>query len=407
MKPGQDMDTLSRELTAELKRLLGSGLRHRSLALRLPRLDYAAENLSSHPDRPMEGKLKDLLELAAQHMAERKRNAVAILLDFAPKAAEKPLLKARRLAAAEALGGENAEYFQKKLEAPLLNELTVCLVRLIADHDAIAADPPSFDQIGAAWATLDSEAPTAIERPAGPELDFRELKSTAALYLGKRLSDAKKRTIFWVILCCGVFVILGLLSELASWSPSEPKFREWGPQRETFTWNHRPNHGTIDSATNNPALGDETHFLSIESSHTDARNAIIVHHNERLTLRASFDNDAYTGSVSGVSVRFAFPRNTSSEQTVTAYFPSSTEPLIEDEERPIWANAYFFATSPFDVAYIDRTAKLWTPSLNGRTISDATSKAGAPLNCGTQSTGVVIAGCTGSVTVEVQVRFVG
>jgi hypothetical protein len=361
--------------------------------------------------------------MAAAHMAEARRNAVADLLDFGPTPGPVTLAE-REQKSAESLGRKNAEYFKKKHEAPLLEELAGHLAHLVEEHcvpddmpDRHVADADSDN--GGSRAIQPSGGPDIVSPASHHDVDDDEHASSEPRLKSSRSVLSRVLTRFFDGLdeLFNAFAIVGgfllvvvvvvvFVELLTSHSVSEMEAQEWGPARETFTWSHRPSFVVFDSATNNPVLGNETSFLSIENNMDSAiPNATVVSNKERFLLKAVFDNDAvYAGrNTHDTRAWVEMLNGTGKERVVTAYF--TFDPPGSSEQETVWAHAYFFAPYPFRLTYISGTAKLWNNAVHGGLLEEIDRSPGAFVSCGSEHAGVVTAGCSGWITIEVQAQF--
>ena len=72
--------------------------------------------------------------------------------------------------------------------------------------------------------------------------------------------DAWRRTAHHILPVIG-FLSLGAAAVLPV--SETHAYDTWGPERPTYTWQKPADHATMNSMTNNPAIGDERNFVRI------------------------------------------------------------------------------------------------------------------------------------------------
>ncbi|MEU9187096.1 hypothetical protein AB0D14_21650 [Streptomyces sp. NPDC048484] len=184
----------------------------------------------------------------------------------------------------------------------------------------------------------------------------------------------------------------------------------WGPGRETFTENGRPDSAVLNSVTDNPKHGDERNFLALKDVSTGqwySKGDVSLEPGRTYEASIFFRNDADPGTGRGAStgtrVRAQLPAEVKGRKRITGFVQSdNTAP------SPLWRSLALVAPAdqPVSLRILPDSSRVYTGALpKGAPLpaEELFSGAGTLIGCASQD-GVVTGAeqCTG----HVQFRFV-
>lgn len=182
---------------------------------------------------------------------------------------------------------------------------------------------------------------------------------------------------------------------------------EWGPDRETFTEEGRPERATLNSVTDNPRQGDERNFLSVEevsTGRTHWQGDVGLEPGQTYEASIFFRNDADPGTEAGASrgtrVRAQLPATVKGREPITGFLQSDNAVT-----SLLWRSLVLAvpADQPVALRIVPDSARAYTgavPKGVALPAEELFSEAGTLIGCSSQD-GVV----TGAEQCEGYVRF--
>lgn len=186
-------------------------------------------------------------------------------------------------------------------------------------------------------------------------------------------------------------IMFGLvILSMASFIPSMQALAlagEWGPERETFTWEEPAPRATINSMTNNPALGDERNFVRIRAvGDTYYVDEVKLEAGKTYEVYSYYHNNAGAvvgqtalGIADNVRMSANFPATIKAGEKLSVHTiisASDTDPLA------VWDGAYVTSDSNLYLRYVPGSAIIHNGGqLNGQPVGPdyLFSEAGALL----------------------------
>lgn len=176
------------------------------------------------------------------------------------------------------------------------------------------------------------------------------------------------------LLIAALFSILGAssLAVLPTYADNE-----WGPERETYTWEQPASKVTLNSITNNPTLGDERNFVRVREygtndTYSDNVNiqpgktyeVYVYYHNN---AKASMNADG-SGIAKDVRLRVEAPE---AVEAGSAAVVKGTITSSNADPGEVWDKAYLHTDSIVYLRYVDGSAVIHNGgSSNGKVLSD-------------------------------------
>lgn len=156
----------------------------------------------------------------------------------------------------------------------------------------------------------------------------------------------------------------------------------WGPAREGYYFNQRPDHRVLNSIIDNPLYGDERHFLKINGETSGSQEHLVdLVHGHTYEARVYYCNDADhhlnasgKGVADKVKISVKLPKELKADKTeiMQANIMSAN-----CEHTHIWDQIGLRCPVDAEISYIPATAKIFNRGkLNGTVLSDELFEAG-------------------------------
>lgn len=188
--------------------------------------------------------------------------------------------------------------------------------------------------------------------------------------------DAWRRTAHRILPAVGL-VALGAVATIPA--ADTHAYDTWGPERPTYTWDKPADHATMNSITNNRALGDERNFVRIKKvgSADKFGDNVVAEPGAEYEIQVFFHNNAAanlndrTGRTYAQNLRLVMqeiPENIQKGENVMikgTISATNTSPL------EVWDTAYMQANESVSLRYIRGSARIYNQgALNNKLIDD-------------------------------------
>lgn len=153
----------------------------------------------------------------------------------------------------------------------------------------------------------------------------------------------------------------------------------WGPQRPTYTWEKPADHATINSMTNNPALGDERNFVRIRKAGTGDKyqDTVVTEPGAEYEVYVFFHNNAAanlndkTGKSFAQNIRLKIDQIPSNLMNGDTAMIKGIITATNTDPKEVWDTAYIKANQAVSLRYVRGSARIHNAStLNNEKLDD-------------------------------------
>ena len=188
--------------------------------------------------------------------------------------------------------------------------------------------------------------------------------------------DAWRRTAHHILPVIG-FLSLGAAAILPV--SETHAYDTWGPERPTYTWQKPADHATMNSMTNNPAIGDERNFVRIRKvgGNDKYTDNVVAEPGAEYEVEVFFHNNAAanlndkTGRSYAQNLRLRMqqiPENIHKGENVMI---KGTISATNTDPKEVWDTAYIKAEQAVSLRYVPGSARIHTQgALNNKLIDD-------------------------------------
>jgi len=177
--------------------------------------------------------------------------------------------------------------------------------------------------------------------------------------------------------------------------------------RPTFTWAEPASYITFNSIVDNPAVGNEEHFLTVRHLGEEGyARSLKVSVGQELVFRIYYDNNAASNLnlvAKNTKVRLSLPTSESTAPPVSGYISADNATPKEVSDSITITSA-----TPVSLLYEAGSAQIWNNSLRGQQLPDSIVTTGALIGFD-KLDGQIGGGAkySGYVTVKVKVSSTG